>query len=116
MVWVCGSGEISDMSFAVVAARTGLRRGRGEEAAKERDDLEIRDALKVSVRPDRVAEFQSACADDQIGKGKVNSISGLFSADASNYFRRSLGDRMDGNGGFQFIQERATPNPDLWRV
>ena len=92
----------------------------GKRAAKKlkRDDFQIRDAIEVAriVGADRVAEFQSARADDQIRKRQIDSFSGLFTTDPGDDFCCGFRDRMDGNRGLEFFQEGTPELPDLWRV
>ena len=92
----------------------------GKRAAKKlkRDDFQIRDAIEVAriVGADRVAEFQSARADDQIDEGQIDSFSRLFSTNARDDFRCGFRDRMDGNVCLQFIDKLAAAFSTFGRV
>ena len=84
---------------------------RREGRRLKRDDLQTGNSVEVTdiVGSDRVAEFQSARTDDQIRKRQIDSLSRLFSTDASDDFRCGLGDRMDGNVRLQLIDKLSAP-------
>jgi hypothetical protein len=52
------------------------------QAALEREDSQAGDAVEVTgvVRADRIAKFQSARADDQVGERQIHSVSRLLAA------------------------------------
>jgi len=74
------------------------------------DDSQIWNAVEVTriVRADRVAEFQSARADDEIDEGQVDSFSCFFTTNTRDDFRGRFRDRMDGNMRLQFIDKLTT--------
>ena len=74
--------------------------------------------MKVAgvVGANRVAKFQCARADDQVGEGQIDPLGRLLAVDPGDDFGGDLGHRMNGDRGLQFIQELPALLPALWRI
>jgi hypothetical protein len=82
------------------------------------NDFQAGNALKIAnvSGADRVAQFDGASSDDEIGQRKRNSHGGLLSADSIDNLGGRFGHWMNGNVRLQLIEKLAPHTAPLRRI